>query len=267
MRVRMRRRAAVAGLVAVAAVVVGAAPASAALGDASAYGAKLNLSLLGGHAVSADPFAADPFAAGPFADADANGPTSTTFAGVDLPHTVNTGVINASASRDDKTGGVHSRAGAADVRLDLLETVTGGVSAELVEAECAATQKGLTGKSKLAGLKLGRLGAIDADPAPNTAVDVDLLGVDIAKFVFNEQIHNADGSLTVNALRLILIGGALGSIGTGDLVLSSATCGPAGLPIAMASGEGLWIGLGLLALFGAPVVAAAIRGRHELVAV
>jgi hypothetical protein len=251
----MTRRAAVAGLVAVAAIVAGAAPASAAPGDASAYGARPDLSPPGGNAVSA----------GTFAAADANGPTSATFAGVALPHALQTGVITASASRDDKTGGVHSRASAADVRLDLLATVTGGVSADLVEARCAATQKGVTGTSKLAGLKLGRLGAVDPDPAPNTAVDVDLLGVDIAKLVLNEQIRNADGSLTVNALRLTLLGGALGS--SGDLVLSSATCGPAGLPIAMASGEGLWIGLGLLALFGAPVVATAIRRRHELAAV
>ncbi|WP_158846517.1 choice-of-anchor P family protein [Saccharothrix deserti] len=257
MRVRMTRRAAAVGLVAVAALVVGAAPASAAPGDASAHGARLDLSLLGGNAVSS----------GPFAAADANGPTSNTFAGVDLPSALKTGVINASASRDDKTGGVHSTASTADVRLDLLETVTGVVSADLVEARCAATQKGLTGKSELAGLELGRLGEVDAEPAPNTTVDVDLLGVDIAKLVFNEQIRNADGSLTVNALHLTLIGGALGSIGSGDLVLSSATCGPAGLPIPMASGAGLWIGLGLLALFGAPVAAAAIRRRRELAAV
>lgn len=257
MRVRMTRRIAVAGLVAVAALVVGAAPASAAPGDASAYGAKLNLSLLGSDAVSA----------GPFAAADANGPTANTFAGVDLPNVLKTGVLTTSASRDDKTGGVHSRASAADVRLDLLKTVTGGISAELVEAECAATQKGLTGKSKLVGLRLGRLGVVDSDPAPNTTVDVDLLGVDVAKVVLNEQVRNADGSLTVNALHLTLIGGALGSVGTGDLVLSSATCGPAGLPIPLASGAGLWIGLGLLGLVAVPVAAVAIRRRHELAAV
>ena len=257
MRVRMTRRAAVAGLVAVAALVVGAAPASAAPGDASATGARLDLSLLGRDAVSA----------GPFAAADANGPTATTFAGVDVPDVLKTGVVNASASRDDKTGGVGSRASTADVRLDLLSTATGGVSAQLVEAECAATQKGLTGKAKLVGLDLGRLGEVDAEPAPNTALDVDLLGVDVAEVVFNEQVRNADGSLTVNAVRVTLIGGALGAVGAGDLVLSSATCGPAGLPIPMASGAGLWIGLGLLALFGVPVGASALRRRHDPAAV
>ncbi|MCE6993384.1 choice-of-anchor P family protein [Saccharothrix sp. S26] len=257
MRVRMTRRAAVAGLVAVAALVVSAAPASAAPGDASAHGAKLALSLLGRDAVSA----------GPFAAAAADGPTTSTFASVDRPGVLRTGVLDASASRDDKTGGVSSWASTADVRLDLLATVTGGLSAQLAEAECAATQKGVMGKAKLAGLDLGRLGDVDAEPAPNTAIDVDLLGVDIARVVFNEQVRNADGSLTVNAVHVTLIGGVLGSLGSGDLVISSATCGPAGLPIPMASGAGLWIGLGLLALFGVPVGAAALRRRHDLEAV
>ncbi|MEV8442928.1 choice-of-anchor P family protein [Actinosynnema sp. NPDC051121] len=257
MRLPTTRRAAAAGLVAVAALVLGSTPASAAPGDASAYGAKLDLSLLGRDAVST----------GPFAAADANGPTTGTFATVDAPEVLRTGVLNASASRDDKTGGVGSWASTADVRLDLLATATGGVSADLVEAECAATQKGVVGKSELVGLDLGRLGEVGVEPAPNTTLDVDLLGVDVAAVVLNEQVRNADGSLTVNALHVTLIGGALGSAGAGDLVLSSVTCGPAGLPIPMASGAGLWIGLGLLALFGVPVGASALRRRHELAAV
>ncbi|MBB5957522.1 hypothetical protein FHS29_004117 [Saccharothrix tamanrassetensis] len=254
MRVRMTG---LAGLAAIAALLVGTAPASAAPGDAAAHGAKLGLSLPAGNAVSA----------GPFAAADANGPTTDTFAGVDLPDVLTTGVIDTSAERDDKTGGVHSRASTADVRLDLLKAITGGVSAEVVEAECSATQKGVTGSAKLTGLDLGELGTVDADPAPGTTVDVDLGGVDIAKVVFNEQIRNADGSLTVNAVHLTLIGGVLGSVGTGDLVLSSATCGPAGLPIPMASGAGLWIGLGVLGLFAVPATAAAIRRRRAIPAV
>ncbi|MFE9746301.1 choice-of-anchor P family protein [Saccharothrix saharensis] len=254
MRVRMTRRAAVAGLAAVAALVVAAAPASAAPGDASAHGARLDLSLPGRDAVSA----------GPFAAAGANGPTTGTFATVDLPAVLRTGVLDTSASRDDKTGGVGSWASTADVRLDLLAKVTGGLSAELVEAECAATQKGVLGKAKLVGLDLGRLGEVGSEPAPNTAVTADLLGADVARVVLNEQVRNGDGSLTVNALHVTLLGGPLGS---GDLVVSSATCGPAGLPIPMASGAGLWIGLGLLALFGVPVGASALRRRHDLAAV
>lgn len=251
MRVRMTG---LAGVVAIAALLAGAAPASAAPGDASAYGAKLNVTLLGNPAVNAEPFAA----------ANANGPTQNTFAGVDLTGILKTGVINASASRDDKSGGVYSRASTADVRVDLLSKVTGKISAELVEAECQATQKGLTGKSKLAGVNLGKLGEVNADPAANTVVDVQLAGIKIAEVIFNEQIKNNDGSLTVNAIHIKLLQGKLGSIGTGDVIISSATCGPAGLPIPMASGAGLWIGLGLLGVVAAPVAFVALRRRASL---
>jgi hypothetical protein len=243
-----------AGVVAIAALLAGAAPASAAPGDASAYGAKLNVTLLGNPAVNAEPFAA----------ANANGPTQNTFAGVDLTGILKTGVINASASRDDKSGGVYSRASTADVRVDLLSKVTGKISAELVEAECQATQKGLAGKSELAGVNLGKLGQVNADPAANTVIDVQLAGIKIAEVIFNEQIKNDDGSLTVNAIHIKLLQGELGSIGTGDVIISSATCGPAGLPIPMASGAGLWIGLGLLGVAAAPVAFVALRRRASL---
>jgi hypothetical protein len=243
-----------AGVIAIAALLVGAAPASAAPGDASAYGARLNVTLLGHPAVNAEPFAA----------ANANGPTQNTFAGVDLTGILKTGVINASASRDEKSGGVYSRASTADVRVDLLAKVTGKISAELVEAECTATQKGLVGKSKLVGVNLGKLGQVNADPAANTVIDVQLAGIKIAEVIFNEQIRNNDGSLTVNAIHVKLLQGRLGSIGTGDVIISSATCGPAGLPIPMASGAGLWIGLGLLGVAAAPVAFVALRRRASL---
>lgn len=251
MRVRMTG---LAGVIAIAALLVGAAPASAAPGDASAYGARLNVTLLGNPAVNAEPFAA----------ANANGPTQNTFVGVDLTGILKTGVINASASRDEKSGGVYSRASTADVRVDLLSKVTGKISAELVEAECTATQKGLAGKSKLAGVNLGKLGQVNADPAANTKLDVQLAGIKIAEVIFNEQIKNNDGSLTVNAIHIKLLQGVLGSIGTGDVIISSATCGPAGLPIPMASGAGLWIGLGLLGVVAAPVAFVALRRRASL---
>ncbi|MET9227384.1 choice-of-anchor P family protein [Lentzea sp. NPDC003310] len=253
MRVRMTG---LAGVIAIAALLVGAAPASAAPGDASAYGAKLNVTLLGNPAVNAEPFAA----------ANANGPTQNTFAGVDLTGILKTGLINASASRDEKSGGVTSRASTADVRVDLLSKVTGKISAELVEAECTATQKGLAGATKLAGVNLGKLGQVNADPAANTKLDVQLAGIKIAEVIFNEQIKNNDGSLTVNAIHIKLLQGVLGSIGTGDVIISSATCGPAGLPIPMASGAGLWIGLGLLGVVAAPVAFVALRRRASLTA-
>jgi hypothetical protein len=244
------RRGGLAGLAAVAALVVGGAPAWAAPGDGSAYGAKVNVTLVGQPAVTA----------GPFAAANTNGPTSNSLANVTVPGILTTGVINTSATRDDTTGAVDSRASTADVALPVLGAL-GSVTATAVEAECHATQQGVTGSSTLTGLNLGTLGTVSATPAANTTVQIAAAGVNVAKLVFNEQIQNADGSLTVNALHLVLLGGVLGSIGTGDVIVSSATCGPAALPIPMASGAGLWIGLGLLAAIALPVGIVALRRR------
>ncbi|SDG23517.1 hypothetical protein SAMN05216553_106312 [Lentzea fradiae] len=251
MRVRMT---ALTGVVAIAALLAGAAPASAAPGDASAHGAKIDVTLLGSPAVSA----------GPVAEANANGPTANTAVGLNLTGIISTGVINTAASRDDNSGAVSSSASTAGVGVDLLTAVTGRISADAVVAECAATQEGITGKATLAGIDLGRLGQVDAEPAANTKLDVQLLGIKIAEVVFNEQVRNGDGSLTVNAVHIRLLNGVLGSIGSGDVVISSATCGPAALPIPMASGVGLWAGLGLLGLIAVPVAFSALRRRSSL---
>ncbi|MFD9698524.1 choice-of-anchor P family protein [Lentzea sp. NPDC059081] len=251
MRVRMTG---LAGVIAVAALLAVASPASAAPGDASAYGAKVDVTLLGRPAVNV----------GPFAAADANGPTQNTFAGVDLTGILKTGVINTSATRDESSGAVSSRASTADATADLLAAATGRISAGLVEAECTATQQGVVGKSTLADVSLGSIGQVGATPAPNTKLDARLVGIKIAEVTFNEQIQNGDGSLTVNAIHIRLLPGVLGSVGSGDVIISSATCGPAALPIPMASGAGLWIGLGLLGVVAAPVAFVAVRRRSSL---
>lgn len=242
------------GVVAIAALLLGAVPASAAPGDASAYGASVNVTLLGSPAVSA----------GPLAEANADGPTQNTAVGVDLPGILSTGVINTSAERDDNSGAVSSSASTAGLGIDLLTLVTGRISADAVVAECTATQEGITGATNLAGVNLGALGSVDANPAPNTKLVAQVLTVGIAEVTFNEQIQNSDGSLTVNAVHVKLLQGVLGSIGSGDVIISSATCGPAALPIPMASGVGLWAGLGLVGLIAVPVAFTALRRRASL---
>lgn len=49
----------------------------------------------------------------------------------------------------------------------------------------------------------------------------------------HDPLNNPDGSLTVNALHVKFIGGT-----GGDVILSSATCGPASLPVPMISVAG-----------------------------
>ncbi|MEV0677893.1 hypothetical protein AB0I60_15390 [Actinosynnema sp. NPDC050436] len=263
-----------AGLAATAALLAGAGPVSAAApGDASAHGARVALSLLDGVAALAGPFAAD--VSGPadipavggtssaVAAVDAGGLTDSTVAGIAVPDLVATGVITTSAARDDDAG-TRSRAVVADVRLDLLSSVTGGISATTAEATCSAGREGVGGAAELVGLDLGRLGGPTARPAPNTVVDVGPPGAAIARVVLNEQVAGPDGGLTVNAVHLVLLGGVLGSIGTGDVVLASATCGPAGPPLPTASGAGLWLGIAMIALFAVPVVVVGLRRRREV---
>ena len=64
---------------------------------------------------------------------------------------------------------------------------------------------------------------IPTNPAPNytRSGTIDHVG-DSYRIVFNEQVVNADGSKTVNAAHMYL----LGPTAVGDLVVGSSTCGP-----------------------------------------
>lgn len=255
-RVRVSRRVwrgSLVGLVAATAMVAGAVSASAAPGDGSAYGVRVDVDLLGRPAVEL----------GPLAAASTDGPTEDTFAAVNLPGVLTTGVINTSASRDDSTGHVAARASTADVDLAVFRPAN-PVTAELVEATCEATQAGNTGSTNLVGVQLGSLGDIAADPAPNTVVNVRLGAVHIASITFNEQIANDDGSLTVNAIHVRLLGARLGSLGSGDVIISSATCGPAAPPIPMASGLGLWLSVGVLGVVAVTAATVVLRRRAAM---
>ncbi|MEQ0562962.1 choice-of-anchor P family protein [Amycolatopsis sp. NEAU-NG30] len=233
-------------------VLAGAAPASAAPGDGSAYGVKVDVSLLGQPAVKA----------GPLAAASTSGPTTNSTAQVSLTGILTTGVINTEAKRDDNTGTVTAKASTADVGLPLLKAALGTVGVKAVEAVCTATQAGVTGSTTLVGANLGSIGAVDSNPAPNTQIKVAIGPVNVATIILNEQIKNPDGSLTVNALHVKLLGGVVGSLGSGDVIVSSATCGPAAPPMPLASGPGLWIGLGLLGLIAVPVGTRIFRHRR-----
>jgi hypothetical protein len=253
MRFRMVRRGAVLALAAVAALLAGVAPASAAPGAGSAYGVRVAVTLLGSTAVEV----------GPLAEAKTSGPTTATVVSATVPGVLRTGVITTSAHRNADTGEVDAAASTADVGVPLLAAL-GVVHADVVSAKCDATQSGVTGSSSLVDARLGSLGTVAATPAANTEISVRLPIVgNVATVLLNEQVHNADGSLTVNAIHVHLLGGGgLGSIGSGDVIVSSATCGPAALPIPMASGAGLWIGLGLLGAVAVPVGTTAIRRRR-----
>ena len=251
MRLRIVRRGGVLALAAVAALLAGIAPASAAPGDGSAFGVQVSVTLLGG----------SPINVGPLAASNTAGPTTATVASATVPGVLTTGVITSSATKNVATGAVTSQASTANVGLPLLAAL-GAVSANAIVAQCSATQAGETGTTTLTNATLGSLGALAANPAANTVIQINIAGIHVATLTLNEQIPNADGSLTVNAFHLHLLGGAVGALGTGDVIISSATCGPAALPVPMASGAGLWIGLGLLGAIAVPLGAVTVRRRR-----
>ncbi|WP_326568154.1 choice-of-anchor P family protein [Amycolatopsis rhabdoformis] len=221
----------------------GAVPASAAPGDGSAYGANVNVKLLGANAVQA----------GPLSPSNTDGPTSAALASITVPGILATGAVTSSAMRDDNSGAVTAKASVAGVGLPLLGAALGKVNVGVIQAVCTATQAGVTGSATLADANLGSLGKINANPAPNTQLQVALGPVNVATLILNEQVKNPDGSLTVNALHLKLLGGVIGALGSGDVILASAKCGPAAPPMPLASGAGMWVGFGVLAAIAVPV--------------
>src|SRR5215470_5180213 len=138
MRLRIVRHGGVVALTAVAALLVGVAPASAAPTEGSAFGVSVDVTLLGASAVHVSPLA----------QSRTSGPTSATVASATVPGILTAGVITSSAKRDSDTGAVTSRASTADVRIPLLRAL-GRVSADVIVARCVATQYGETGTTTL----------------------------------------------------------------------------------------------------------------------
>jgi hypothetical protein len=243
---RLARRAgltALTGVAAAVAMLAAAMPASAAPGDGSAYAAKVNVTLLGSPAVSV----------GPLSPSDTNGPTHAALATITVPGILTTGAVTSNATLDENTGVVHSDASIAGAKVTLgLAKITAGV----IQSHCDATQSGVTGDATLANVAIPGV-QVPVDPAPNTTINV----LNLLTIVFNEQISHGDGSLTVNAIHIKL--NAL--VGSGDVILSSSTCGPAAPPMPMASGAGLWVGLGLLGLIAVPAGSAVLRKRRAAV--
>ncbi|GLW93862.1 choice-of-anchor P family protein [Actinokineospora globicatena] len=236
---RWLRRACATGVTAAAVLLAGATPAVAAPGDASAFVASARVALLGQVTT----------AVSPLAPSSTSGAASAQLANTAVPGVATAGLVTTSANRDDDTGVVSARSSLTDVAVLLSNMGTIGA----ITVSCEATQGGVTGKTSLADVAL-KTATVPLEPRANTTIGVP----NVASLVFNEHVRAADGTLTVNGIHLRL--NAL--VGEGDLVLGSATCGVAAPPMPMASGSGLWAGVGLLALVALPVGVTAIRRRR-----
>ncbi len=131
------------------------------------------------------------------------------------------------------TQGTTGEAGRVNAWASASAIGSGPLSAIAASSTCSADAAGVTGSSTIAGGQLVTktdpitgepvvTRTIGSTPAPNTVLigTVDDVG-DSFKAVFNEQILNADGSITVNAYHLYL----LGPSAVGDLTVGQSTCG------------------------------------------
>ncbi len=207
-----------AGLAA-AAMTTPAGASNAQPGTGSAYAVDAHVSLLpgvlGSHALAVQ--------TGPLAASNTAGPKSASTVDATLKGLVSAKVLT-SSSKHNSDGTVESTASTTQAALPLLRGVAGATpTASVISAQCKATANGITGSSDLADLNLGKIGHVSA-ATPNLKLEVP----GVVQVIANEQIHNADGSLTVNALDIKLLGGKLlNAVGSGRIVISSATCAAA----------------------------------------
>lgn len=183
-----------------------------------------------------------------------------------LGSSLNFGVLSASTEGDATTGGVTSSAGIEKAAITVGTPPFGvpqlfSFSVDSLEATCTSTPTSFTGSSTLVGGKLSVAGYgiidVPVNPAPNTSVDMGPIG----KVIFNEQIVNPDGSITVNAFHIQLAA----SLGV-DMVLGSATCGPTtgDAPVEVPNNTAVLAGSGAAATAAGGAALLMVRRRRDL---
>ncbi|WP_147255400.1 hypothetical protein [Streptomyces sp. PT12] len=125
--------------------------------------------------------------------------------------------VTASASGDAATGRVRARAGVGDAALDLgtVRLRVGAVHAECSAAPGAAPLGSATVEGAAIAVRGAQDVALEPRPAPGTTV---ALPGGAGRAYLNERITEADGALTVHALRL--------RVGDREVTLGSVTCRP-----------------------------------------
>ena len=121
------------------------------------------------------------------------------------------------------TGSVTSTATLGPVNTSGQENFT----ATSLSSTCTANESGVTGSTTVTGGVVETDGdpatapvLVPENPAPNTVVPVSI-GFASYNYIFNEQIVNPDGSLTVNALRIQPLTGPL----QGTVIAGQSVCG------------------------------------------
>lgn len=226
-----------------AAVVVGlAVPASAAPPS--------------GQNQATDVIATGLFVGGPFAVAQFDaGPATDTVATVEIgpPATpaVTTGVntVNADGNSADAT--------VANLRVQFNPIVgfepngNAGVTAAAASSECSydPATGSLTGSTSFVDGRIvtrgddGPLPPLVPAPAPNTTVNINTTSTTVAAITLNRQTNNPDGSLTVDAIFIELVGV------TQTITIATSSCQPAVLAIPVIA-PAFAVSTGVFALLG-----------------
>ncbi len=140
------------------------------------------------------------------------------------------------------TQGTPGPTGSVTSSVDIETVNTSGqeaFTADEVTSTCTASDAGVTGSTTIASgtLQTSEEGGpggtptivdIPTNPAPNTAIDgvIEGVGGERFRYIFNEQIMNADGSLTINAVHEVL----MGPLAVGDLIVGQSVCGATVVP-------------------------------------
>jgi hypothetical protein len=167
---------------------------------------------------------------------------NATLVNVSVDGLLNSGTLATSVAIDPDTG---TETASASVENADVTFLAASVTAGVLQAQCTAVvgQTPTGAVSIVNGAISGPLGIptinLASSPAPNSTFGIP----GIATIVANEQIVNGDGSLTVNALHVTILGP-----NGGDVILSSATCGPAAAPVPMISAQGALAAGGLVVL-------------------
>ncbi len=248
---RERGRSALAALVAVAALLIGvyvvpagAADVTAVKGQAFGYHAD-NITLFGGPQPDTGPTPMVTLAS----DASNSPQPAAELTGLVQygPATLfsSDAIIVSSLGTLGPNGSVSSSSDILNINKAITQPATGSevFTADRVRSTCTADSNGTSGSVTITNGTLrthsqatdhdeGVVG-VPTNPAPNTTIfghiHLSATQTDYFKFVFNEQVANPDGSLTVNAVHEYFgvkdTGPDPGSILKGDLILGHTICG------------------------------------------
>jgi hypothetical protein len=234
--------------------VIGQGPASGQVTAVrgSAFGFRVfNLSLFGG--------AQPDFGPAPTVTLPATGsatPMTATAASADASVTparfFTSGQLDVSTQGTPAGGAVTSTARVANINTSQQEILTAGA----IESPCTANSTGVSGGTTITGGSLQTDSGLDrnndgdytdagehapvsqalpANPGANTEytghIHLSETSQDTFRVVFNEQVINADGSITVNAVHEYL----LGPVAKGEVIVGQVVCGLTGTAVTTTS--------------------------------